>query len=160
MQPASPWHPELFSQELRNLRLYLQVRQATLAEWADVSASQLSRWHAGSSRPGYDTLRKLLTAAIADRPDDDRLRSIAERLAEAAGYPRLLDPDVEEAVSPYTGAVWRVVKSLEGHAEDAGLTKEEEREMVERAMIEAEKQAELIADSVLGRRLRRQRDDE
>lgn len=160
MQPASPWHPALFSQELRALRNHLRVRQATLAEWADVSASQISRWNSGTSRPGYDTLRQLLTAAIAERPDDEQLRSIAERLAEVAGYPRLLDPDVEEMTSPYSGSVWRIVKNLEARAEDAGLTEEEERAMIERAMVEAEKQAELIADSELVRRLREKQDDE
>lgn len=164
MQSASPWHPDRFSQELKALRRHLGVQQATLAEWGGVSASQISRWHSGTSRPGYDTLRQLLTAAIAERPDDSHLRAIADRTADAAGYPRLLDPDeeddVEEVESPYTGAVFRIVKNLEMRAEDAGLSEEEEREMIERAMVEAEKLAETIVDAELRGRLHRRPGDE
>ena len=141
-----------------------------LASLAGISRSQMSRWTSGGHRPGYDALRSL-TAALLEANPTDEYRGIIADLCVAAGYPGIAsdlgatppgdeaDEATEEVTSPYSGAVWRIVRSLEKRAEDAGLTEEEERAMIESAMEEAERQAELVADSETARRLRDRKDD-
>lgn len=155
---SSPWQADTFATALAYLRAHLGVKQSTLAEWAGVGAPQVSRWKSGTSRPGYDSLRYLLSAAIEHAPEgeEDRTRDLAHQVAEAAGYPNMpLDAVAGVAmVSPYSGQVWRIVRNLEKRAEDADLTEEEERAMIERAMENAERQAELMFDAELARRER------
>ena len=156
---TSPWSPETFATALAYLRAYLHVNQQSLADWAEVGAPQISRWKSGTSRPGYDALRQLLSRAIQNAPegDDGRAQELAHRVAEAAGYPNMpLGGADELMVSPYSGQVWRIVRSLEKRAEDAGLTEAEERAMIERAMENAERQAEMMFDADLARRERDQ----
>lgn len=160
---SSPWQAETFATALAYLRAHLGVKQADLAEWAGVGAPQVSRWKSGTSRPGYDPLRQMLTEAIEHAPagDNGRTQELAHRVAEVAGYPNMpLGDAVEEMVSPYSGQVWRIVRSLEQRAEDAGLTAEEEQAMIERAMENAERQAELMFDAELARRDRESVEDE
>ncbi len=133
--------------------------QADLASLASVSRSQVSRWASGAHRPGYDALRRLAEALLGARPD---LRDVISSLCAAAGYPGIASdlgiapaasaPD--EMVSPYSGEVWRIVRSLTRRAEDAGLTAEEEREAIEAVMKRAEQAMERDMDGELYRRER------
>lgn len=82
-------------------------------------------------------------------------REILRDLCEAAGYPGIAAGlTEEEMVSPYSGEVWKIVRSLKRRAEDAGLTAEEEREAIEAVMRRAEEAMERDLDGELYRRER------
>lgn len=158
---SSPWHAEKFASELAQLRTHLGVKQATLARWAGVGAPQVSRWNSGTSRPGYDTLRRMLAAAVDHAPegDDGVAWEMAHRVADAAGYPNMPlegeSPDSGEGMAgPYSGEVWRIVRSLTRRAENAGLTPEQEREAIEAVIRRAEEAMERDLDAELYRRER------
>lgn len=171
MQRTSPpaWDAPALAEALKRLR-DRGYSASDLAALAGISRSQMSRWTSGGHRPGYDALRSLTTSLLEAHPSDE-YRSIIADLCAAAGYPGIasdlgVTPPVDEhdetteVASPYTGAVFRIVRNLEMRAEDAGLSEEEEREMIERAMVEAEKLAETIVDAELRGRLHRRPGDE
>lgn len=160
---TSPWHAEEFAFALAQLRAHLGVKQATLAQWAGVGAPQVSRWNAGASRPGYDPLRQMLTTAVEHAPtgDDGVAWEMAHRVADAAGYPNMpleggSQGGGEVMTSPYSGEVWRIVRSLTKRTEGAGLTPEQERAAIEAVMRRMEQNAEEALDAEL---YRRERDD-
>jgi hypothetical protein len=155
---SSPWHADVFASALATLRTHLSVKQATLAQWAGVGAPQVSRWNGGTSRPGYDPLRQMLTTAIEHAPpgDDGVAWEMAHRVADAAGYPNMpLEGEGagggDGVVSPYSGEVWRIVRSLQRRAEDAGLTPEQEREAIEAVLRRADDALERDLDAELYR---------
>lgn len=160
MHTTSPpgWDAPALAAALRRLRDH-GYRVQQLADLAQVSRPQVSRWAAGGHRPGYDALRRLAAALLNQEPGDG-MRAIVRDLCTAAGYPGIADElddaasrqGTEEMVSPYSGQVWRIVRSLERRAGDAGLSEEEERAMIERAMVDAERQAEMVFDAELRRR--------
>jgi transcriptional regulator with XRE-family HTH domain len=76
---------------IHEIRDHLDIHQARIAEWAQVGQPQVSRWVSGQSRPRYDTMRTLLRAIIDQAPNDQKLRKLATELADAAGYPGMLD---------------------------------------------------------------------
>ncbi|WP_435107828.1 helix-turn-helix domain-containing protein [Nocardiopsis synnemataformans] len=148
------WHPKRFRDALKQLREHLKVKQVTFARWADVGEPQVSRWSAGKSRPGYDSLRRMLMEAIAQRPDDEVVHRLAAAVSDAAGYPQMpLAPEyeTEESASPYSDQAWKIVTSLEAKAKKAGLPPELERALIEQAMENAERQAEMMFDAGLRR---------
>lgn len=153
------WDAQALSAALKQLRDH-GYRAQQLADLAQVSRPQVSRWSSGGHRPGYDALRRL-AEALLDQESGEGMRGIVRDLCAAAGYPGIADDlteaaaahqPAEEMISPYSGQVWRIVRSLEKRAEDAGLSEEEEREMIERAMENAERQAEMMFDAELRRR--------
>lgn len=88
------WHPQQFAATLQRVLDHLDLRQTDIATWAGVSQSQASRWVAGRSRPGHDTLQRLQHALLAHAPNDGHLRDLVRTLGAAAGYPAL-SADVE-----------------------------------------------------------------
>lgn len=159
--PPSGWDAPALADALQRLKDH-GLNNTQIAEYAKVSRSQVSRWVSGGHRPSYDALVKLSDNLMFVRwshPAADQVRQALHDLFVAAGYhqaPSAQARDDELMVSPYSGQVWRIVRSLERRAEDAGLTEEEEREMIERAMENAERQAEMMFDADLSRREREQ----
>lgn len=161
MHTTSPpeWDAPTFARTIKVLK-DSGLTATDLATLAGVSRPQVSRWSSGAHRPGYDPLKRLSEALISQRPD---LRDAVATLVTAAGYPGIAadlgitdpaPPASEEMVSPYSGEVWRIVRSLTKRAEDAGLTEEEEREAIEAVMRRAEEAMERDLDAELYRRER------
>ncbi|MEV2274070.1 helix-turn-helix transcriptional regulator [Nocardiopsis sp. NPDC049922] len=159
MHTTSPpgWDAPALAAALQQLkdRDYTMTR---LADLAQISRSQMSRWSSGGHRPGYDAVRALATALIDQHPTEE-YRAIVRDLCAAAGYPGVavdagagVPHSVEEMTNPHTGRMRRIVRSLEERAEEAGLSEEEERAMIERVLARAQEQAELMFDAELHRR--------
>lgn len=163
MHTTSPlgWDPALLARALRELRA-LDHTFTELAGLAQISRSQVSRWSGGGHRPNYDAVRDLAAELLRQHPTD-QYRAIIKRLCIGAGYPGIaadlgieMDDDQEEMVSPYSGQAWRLVETLQQRSQDAGLSPEEERAMIERAM----EQAEMAFDAALMRRERKRVEDQ
>ncbi len=168
-QFSSAWQPERFRQALGALRDHLGVTQAQLAEWAGVSAPQVSRWTRGISRPSYDSLKHLLTRCVSEAPQSDSALGLAARVAKAAGYPGLPLSPIDQASGDIhsqasrgeptdggsyvtearthhmSGRVWQIVRDLEADA--AGVPDDVAEEMIQRAIDNAETQARLVLDA-------------
>lgn len=157
MHTTSPpgWDAAALSDALKRLK-DLGHTFASLADLAGISRSQMSRWFSGGHRPGYDATRALATGLLTAHPTDE-YRVIVHDLCAAAGYPGIAvdlgaTHRTGEVVSPYSGQVRQIVYSLEKRAGDAGLPPEEARGMIERALENAERQAEMMFDAELRRR--------
>lgn len=83
------WDSTTYAETLRAITATLDVKQARLAEWAGVGQSQVSRWVAGVSRPGYEALRALRSGILDHAPGDAEVAELVDRLGAAAGYTEL-----------------------------------------------------------------------
>lgn len=157
--PSPPeWDAPAFARTIRLLKDH-GLTITDLATLAGVHRSQVSRWSSGAHRPGYDPLQRLAESLLSERPE---LRPVIIDLCAHAGYPGIASdlgltpadptPATEEMVSPYSGEVWRIVRSLKRRAEDAGLTPGQEREAIEAVMKRAEETIERDMDAELYRR--------
>lgn len=153
------WNSLDFARTVKALRQWGYSATA-LADRAGVSRSQVSRWGSGAHRPGYESIRRLAESIVGEAPLPDVLDLVVD-LCRASGYPGIAadlglteTPDAPPAtmISPYTGDMWRIVRSLQQRAEAAGLTPEEEREAIEAVMRRAEESMERDLDVEVYRR--------
>ncbi|GAA1994196.1 hypothetical protein GCM10009799_20350 [Nocardiopsis rhodophaea] len=141
-----PWDPPWLKRTIRSIRDTLGIRQAQIAAWAEVGQPQVSRWVAGTSRPGYEPIRRIQRAlarqALASSSEvADTLTDLIRELGEASGYPGgPLDPAPSDSglapsgpVSPLESVLAEVAEEARGHL--TGLPgSDADREDVERQL--------------------------
>lgn len=153
MQSTSPpaWNPEALGNAVRGLR-ELGYSAAELADRAQISRPQISRWPTGQHRPGYDAVWSLARAVLSEHPETV-YREVVRELCVAAGYPGIgmelgltMPPsEVVEATSKHSGQVWRIIRTGERRVAQGDLDPEEEERILQAAFKRAEK---LVADDV------------